>query len=146
MATVVENNKPDGFQKTNPSGLQRDAEETSQVEENDIIARLLAQPLKVPDFTPLTREEAHARSSKALVPTTALADSVEFDEALMYVWLTDGRVVGVPIIWFPLLHQATPAQRTQYEIGGGGVSLHWPELDEDICVANLLAGADWRST
>jgi hypothetical protein len=83
---------------------------------------------------------------KAFVPTTALADKVEFDADLMYVWLTDGRVIGVPIIWFPLLHQATPTERRQYEIGGGGVSLHWPDLDEDINVANLLAGADWRST
>lgn len=60
MATAVENNKPDGFQKTNPSGLQQGAEETSQAEENDMIIRLLAQPLKVPGFTPLTREEAHS--------------------------------------------------------------------------------------
>jgi hypothetical protein len=62
MATVIENNKPDGFQKTNPSGLQQGAEETSQAEKDDIIARLLGHPLKVPGFTPLTREEAHARS------------------------------------------------------------------------------------
>ncbi len=33
-----------------------------------------------------------------------------------------------------------------YEIGGGGVSLHWSEIDEDLSVANLMAGADWRST
>jgi len=32
-----------------------------------------------------------------------------------------------------------------YEIGGG-VSLHWPEIDEDLFVANLQAGADWEST
>jgi hypothetical protein len=38
------------------------AEEAPQPEEDDIIARLLAHPLRVPGFTPLTREEAHARS------------------------------------------------------------------------------------
>ncbi|MBI4674748.1 MAG: DUF2442 domain-containing protein, partial [Chloroflexi bacterium] len=47
---------------------------------------------------------------------------------------------SVPILWFPLLHEATPAQRARYEIGGGGSSLHWEELDEDLSVANLLAG------
>ena len=52
----------------------------------------------------------------------------------------------MPIIWFPVLYEATPEQRTGYEIGGGGVSLHWPELDEDLSVANLMAGADWQST
>jgi hypothetical protein len=51
----------------------------------------------------------------------------------------------VPIIWFPLLHEAAPEQREQYEIGGGGVSLHWPEVDEDLSVANLIAGVDWQS-
>ena len=46
---------------------------------------------------------------------------------------------------FPLLHQASPEQREWYEIGGGGVSLHWPEIDEDLSVAGLLAGADSQS-
>ena len=63
----------------------------------------------------------------------------------MHVFLTDGRIISVPVIWFPLLHKATPEQRRLYEIGGGGVSLHWPEIDEDVSVANLLAGADWQS-
>ena len=52
---------------------------------------------------------------------------------------------NAPIIWFPLLHKATQEQRQRYEIGGGGVSLHWPELDEDISIANLMAGVNWES-
>ncbi|WP_343407937.1 DUF2442 domain-containing protein [Candidatus Amarolinea dominans] len=43
-------------------------------------------------------------------PTTALAQSVKFREALMEVYLTDGRIISVPILWFPLLHEATPEQ------------------------------------
>ncbi len=82
---------------------------------------------------------------RAYVPTTALAKSVKFDTNMMKVYLTDGRIICVPIIWFPLLYEATPEQREKYEIGGGGVSLHWPELDEDLSVANLLAGIDWQS-
>jgi hypothetical protein len=78
-------------------------------------------------------------------PTTALANNVKFRDELMEVYLTDGRIISVPIIWFPLLHEATPEQRDRYEIGGGGVSLHWPEIDEDISVAGLLAGADLQS-
>ena len=83
-----------------------------------------------------------AKSQKAYVPTTALAESANFDEEMMHVSLMDGRLVSVPIIWFPLLRQATPEQRSKYEIGGGGTSLHWPELDEDLSVAGLMAGAD----
>jgi hypothetical protein len=83
---------------------------------------------------------------RAHVPTTALAKTVTFDDALMHVTLTDGRIVSVPIIWFPLLHAAAAELRTAYEIGAGGRSLHWPELDEDISVAQLLAGADFSST
>ena len=87
-----------------------------------------------------------AKSARAFVPTTALAKSVNFDEEMMHVSLTDGRLISVPIIWFPLLRAATPEQRERYEIGGGGTSLHWPELDEDLSVAGLMAGADWQGT
>lgn len=86
-----------------------------------------------------------AKSQRAYVPTTALAKSVSFDEEMMHVALIDGRRINAPIIWFPLLHGATPEQRSKYEIGGGGASLHWPELDEDLSVAALLAGADWQA-
>ncbi len=87
-----------------------------------------------------------AKSQRAYVPTSALAKSVSFDDEMMHVSLTDGRLISVPIIWFPLLRGATPEQRAKYEIGGGGASLHWPELDEDLSVAGLMAGADWQST
>ena len=83
---------------------------------------------------------------RAFVPTTVLAKSVEFDSDMMHVLLTDGRVISVPIIWFPVLHQVTSEEKEKYEIGGGGLSLHWPEIDEDISVANLMSGVDWKST
>lgn len=86
-----------------------------------------------------------AKSQRGYVPTTALAKSVRFDDDMMHVSLTDGRGISVPIAWFPLLLKASPEQRTKYEIGGGGVSLHWPDLDEDLSVAGLLAGADVQS-
>jgi hypothetical protein len=48
--------------------------------------------------------------------------------------------------WFPVLHRANPAQRGEYEIEGGGASLHRPEPEEGLSVGSLLAGADRRST
>lgn len=82
---------------------------------------------------------------RAFRPTSALAQSVRFDDVMMHVSLTDGRIVSVPILWFPLLGEATAEQRARYEIDGGGRSLHWPDIDEDISVAGLLDGADWQS-
>jgi len=58
----------------------------------------------------------------------------------MWVQLADGRIIGVPLAWFPRLLHASPEQRLRYEISGGGQGLHWDELDEDISVAGLLAG------
>ncbi len=68
---------------------------------------------------------------------------VQFDADMMHVFLMDGRIISVPLIWFPLLYEAMPEQREQYEIGGGGISLHWPEIDEDLSIAGLMAGVDW---
>ncbi len=72
--------------------------------------------------------------------------ALEFDEDTMRVIFIDGRVLSVPLQWFPALRAATKEQRERYEIAGGGISLHWSELDEDLSVAGLLAGADVRST
>jgi hypothetical protein len=83
--------------------------------------------------------------ARSFLPTSALAKSIDFTDDMMNVHLMDGRIVGVPLAWFPRLLAATPRQRKKYEIGGGGIGLHWPELDEDLSVAGLLAGADQTS-
>jgi hypothetical protein len=64
--------------------------------------------------------------------------SVRFDEHTMWVELTDGRTLGVPLAWFPRLLNATPAQRETVELSR--IGLHWDEIDEDISIAGLLAG------
>ena len=79
---------------------------------------------------------------RGYVPNTALAKNVEFDSGVMHVSFMDGRILSVPLVWFPRLHKATAQQLARYEIAGGGISLHWPELDEDLSVGGLLAGRD----
>jgi hypothetical protein len=69
---------------------------------------------------------------------TISASSVRFDEHTMWVELTDGRTLGVPLAWFPRLLAATSDERSQVELSR--VGLHWEALDEDISVAGLLAG------
>jgi len=63
---------------------------------------------------------------------------VHFDSDSMWVTLADGRILGVPLAWFPRLLHATPDQRDQVRLSSRG--LHWEALDEDISVAGLLAG------
>ena len=64
--------------------------------------------------------------------------AVRFDEHTMWVELSDGRTLGVPLAWFPRLLAASPAERERVELSRLG--LHWEDLDEDISVAGLLAG------
>lgn len=70
----------------------------------------------------------------------ALATAVSFDVNNLWVQLSDGRLLGVPLAYFPRLAKASPAQRSKYLISGGGRGLHWDDLDEDISVPALLAG------
>lgn len=73
-------------------------------------------------------------------PQEPLIKSVTFDAVRFWVHLTDGRILGVPLAWFPRLLNATPAQREKWEIGGAGRGIHWPEIDEDISAEGLQAG------
>jgi hypothetical protein len=74
-----------------------------------------------------------------------LANIIRFDADTMWVELTDGRQLGVPLAYFPRLLHASPAEREKYVISGGGTGLHWDDLDEDISVAGLLLGVGDRT-
>jgi Protein of unknown function (DUF2442) len=71
------------------------------------------------------------------------AKRVRFDPDCMWVELSDGRTIGVPLAWFPRLLHGTAKQRKQVRISNRG--LHWDALDEDISIAGLLAGLGDRS-
>lgn len=69
---------------------------------------------------------------------TTSAKAVRFDDDSMWVHLDDGRVIAVPLAWFPRLLTAKPEQRSQFELSPRGI--HWEALDEDISIDGLLAG------
>ena len=69
---------------------------------------------------------------------TISATAVRFDDHNMWVDLSDGRTLGVPLAWFPRLLRASPAMRVRVELSR--VGLHWEDLNEDISIAGLLAG------
>jgi Protein of unknown function (DUF2442) len=70
-----------------------------------------------------------ARAQQVVVTTDTLS-----------VDLTDGRTTAVPLAWYPRLVHGTPEERNHWRLLGQGKGIHWPELDEDISVENLLAG------
>ena len=74
-----------------------------------------------------------------------LAKKITFDSDTMWVELSDGRQMGVPLAYFPRLLNATEGQRNQYVISGGGTGLHWDDLDEDISVRALVMGIGDRT-
>ena len=66
---------------------------------------------------------------------------VAFSDDALSVSLRDGRVFSVPLVRYPRLLNATPAQRRNWEIAGGGYGIHWPDVDEDLSTGGLLRGA-----
>lgn len=64
--------------------------------------------------------------------------TVQADQSKLWFHLTDGRVLGAPLEWFPRLVNATPEQRQHWEIIGAGTGVHWPDVDEHISVRVLM--------
>jgi hypothetical protein len=66
---------------------------------------------------------------------------VKFARATLSVTLRDGRTITVPLTWYPRLLNATPSQRKNWRIAGGGYGIHWPDVDEDLSTKGMLRGA-----
>ena len=75
------------------------------------------------------------------VAQEARAKRLWCDEDSLFCELQDGRVISVPLAWYPRLFNAVPQQRAHYEITIDGYGIHWPDLDEDLSVKGFLAGA-----
>ena len=71
---------------------------------------------------------------------SACVHRVAVSEDTLMVELSDGRSLTVPLAWYPRLAHGTPAERNNWRLLGRGRGIHWPDLDEDISVENLLAG------
>lgn len=70
---------------------------------------------------------------------TGDAVEVSFTRDALVVTLSDGRTVSVPLEWFPRLLRATATQRRNWRLIGGGIGIHWEDVDEDISVRSQLA-------
>lgn len=79
-------------------------------------------------------------SSSVVEEHEARAQSVLVSEDALSVDLVDGRTIIVPLAWYPRLWYGTSEERANLEIFGDGAYIHWPDVDEDLTVAGLLAG------
>ena len=68
------------------------------------------------------------------------ATNISVTEDSLIVDLADGRTISVPLAWHPRLMRGSAAERNNWRLIGGGEGIHWPELDEDISIENLLLG------
>lgn len=71
---------------------------------------------------------------------TARAQQVIVADDALTVDLTDGRTISVPLVWYPRLLHGTPDERSHWRFVGDRVGVHWPDLDEDISVENIVLG------
>ena len=68
------------------------------------------------------------------------ASDVLLTEDTLSVDLSDGRIISVPIAWFPRLLHSTEQERNNWRLIGKGQGIHWEDIDEDISIEGLLAG------
>ena len=76
--------------------------------------------------------------SIASVDVQPLAIDVSCNSDVIQVSLADGREVSVPLEWYPRLLDASPKDRNNWSLIGGGLGIHWESLDEDVSVESLL--------
>ncbi|MBC7467315.1 MAG: DUF2442 domain-containing protein [Bdellovibrio sp.] len=64
---------------------------------------------------------------------------VSINDEMITAEINDGRVVAIPLSWFPRLISATPEQRSTFEITPSGYGIHWPHIDEDISIKSFIS-------
>ena len=62
------------------------------------------------------------------------------EKRMIYLELTDGRILGFPADRFRILSLASENQLKAVQIEVGGYALRWEELDEDLTVSGIIAG------
>lgn len=76
-------------------------------------------------------------NNKGVEPT---AMQVWVEKRIIFVELTDGRIVGFPADRFRILKKATDEQLKEVKLRLNGYALRWENLDEDITVKGIVEG------
>ena len=68
------------------------------------------------------------------------AQNVVVTDDALTVDLSDGRTISVPLAWYPRLLHSTPNERNNWRFIGRNDGIHWPDIDEDISIKNIILG------
>jgi hypothetical protein len=68
------------------------------------------------------------------------AQNVVVTDDALTVDLSDGRTISVPLAWYPRLLHSPPNERNNWRFIGGNDGIHWPDIDEDISIKNIIFG------
>jgi Protein of unknown function (DUF2442)/Domain of unknown function (DUF4160) len=104
----------------------------------------VSHDLHEPPHVHVDRDDDSARpgdAPKYSFQASSNVRDVRFAEDVLIVDLLDGRTISVPLVWYPRLLSATPEQRTNWRLAGGGFGIHWPDVDEDLSTEGMLRGA-----
>ena len=80
------------------------------------------------------------RILKTKIAQAASAQNISITEDTLTAELSDGRTISIPLTWYPRLLHGTLVERNTWRLIGDGEGIHWPDLDEDISVENLVFG------
>jgi hypothetical protein len=72
--------------------------------------------------------------------TENIAISVWVEKRIIFIELTDGRIIGFPADRFKILKQATDVELKDVKLELNGTALRWENLDEDISVNGIVEG------
>jgi hypothetical protein len=72
--------------------------------------------------------------------TEAVATRAWTEGRMVYVELTDQRIVGFPANRFRRLRDASESDLAEVRLEVGGTALRWESVDEDISVEGVVAG------
>ena len=79
-------------------------------------------------------------STLAVEADSVIARSISVTDEYLIAHLADARTLSVPVSWYPRLQNGTEEERSNWQLIGKGEGIHWPDLDEDISIAGLVAG------
>lgn len=74
------------------------------------------------------------------MPTALLIQEITVSQDALTAELSDGRVISVPLAWYPRLVHAKSEERSHWRLIGHGEGVHWPDLDEDVSAENIILG------
>ena len=67
------------------------------------------------------------------------AIGVRFTDDMVYIALSDGRKIGVPLTRYDFLARATGEQRRHWQFEPRGFAVYWPDLDDGLEVVHWLS-------